>query len=522
MIGHRPLVPEDYLTILKRRWWIILIPLLILPMISYAFSYLIPPRYISQTLVLIEGQKVPDNYVRSVVSADLDSRLASMKEQILSRSHLQPIIERYNLYGTQHMDLDDRIDMVRLDIEIKPIHSEVARSGGLPGFFITFKADDAHTAQLVCSDITSLFLNENLRLREQSAEGTTDFIKGQLDDAKRSLDEQDAKLAAFQREHLGRLPGEEDANSNMLNSLNTQLEAVTQQIARAEQDRSYMQAMLAQQGQAQPIGNVPSGSPAGPTFSPQQQENQLELQTLLSQQAELKSHYTDDYPDVIAVGRKIADLRARIAQTPRSNSGSNSGSGSGLTAPSRDSMAVQQMRAQLRSADVGLEEKRKQQAELETNIHSYQGRIEGTPAVEEEYKELTRDYQTAQTFYDDLLGKMNQSKMARDLEKRQQGEQFRIMDEANLPDAPFSPNRSLFVGSGAAFGLTLGLLITGLIEFRDTTLRSERDVWHFTKLPTLSQVSFSQVAMDARAVPSSGGRLRLPFRRRNRVAGVQG
>ena len=517
MIGHRPLVPEDYLGILKRRWWIILIPLLILPMVSYAFSYLIPPRYMSQTLVLIEGQKVPDSYVRSVVSTDLDSRLASMKEQILSRSHLQPIIERYNLYGSQHTDLDDRIDMVRKDIEIKPIHSEVAHAGGLPGFFITFKADDAHTAQLVCGDITSLFLNENLRLREQSAEGTTDFIKGQLNDAKHSLDEQDAKLAAFERQYIGRLPGQAASNSDMLSSLNTQLEAVTQQIARAEQDKSYMQAMLAQQGQATPLSSSNGTTTYTSVPSAAQQEAQSELQVLQAQEADLSSHYTSDYPDVIAIRKKIAEAKTRLAQAPRATVNSAT---SPVMAPSRESAGVQQLRAQLRAADVGLDERRKQQAQIQAQIGNYQARVESSPAVEEQYKQLTRDYQTAQGFYDDLLGKMNQANMATDLEKRQQGEQFRIMDEANLPDAPFSPKRGLFLGSGAAFGLALGLAIAGLIEFRDTTLRSERDVWHFTKLPTLGMVGFSQQAQDAR--PGVKRRLRLPFRRSNQVASAQG
>ncbi len=517
MIGHRPLVPEDYLGILKRRWWIILIPLLILPMISYAFSYLIPPRYLSQTLVLIEGQKVPDNYVRSVVSTDIDSRLASMKEQILSRSHLQPIIERYNLYGNQHSDLDDRIEMVQKDIEIKPIHSEVAHAGGLPGFFITFKADDAHTAQLVCSDITSLFLNENLRLREQSAEGTTDFIKSQLNDAKHSLDEQDAKLAAFERQYIGRLPGEAASNSDMLSSLNTQLEAVTQQIARAEQDKSYMQAMLAQQGQATPISTSNGTTTYTSVPGAAQQEASVELQALQAQEADLLSHYTSDYPDVIAIRKKIAETKTRLAQAPRATVSSGS---SPVFAPSRESAGIQQLRAQLRSADVGLDERRKQQAQIQAQIGNYQSRVESSPAVEEQYKQLTRDYQTAQGFYDDLLGKMNQANMATDLEKRQQGEQFRIMDEANLPDAPFSPKRGLFLGSGAAFGLALGLAIAGLIEFRDTTLRSERDVWHFTKLPTLGMVGFSQQAQDAR--PGAKRRLRLPFRRASQVASAQG
>lgn len=518
MLGHRPLVPEDYLAMLKRRWWIVLLPLLVLPVVAYAFSYLIPPRYLSQTLVIIEGQKVPDNIVKPVVSEDLDSRLASMKEQILSRSHLQPIIERYNLYGNHHLDMDDRIDMVRKDIEIRPIHSEVDRAGGLPGFFILFKADDAHTAQLVCSDITSLFLNENSRLREQSAEGTTDFLRGQLDDAKRSLDEQDAKLAAFQRQYLGRLPGQETANSDMLSSLNTQLEAATQQLARQEQDRSYLQAMLAQQGQVTTVG--PSGTPTTVVPNPAQQENQVQLQTLLAQEAELTAHYTSDYPDVKAIKAKIADLRAQMAQTPKTLSGSGM-STSGVVA--HEPPAVLQLRAQLRAADVGIDSKRKEQAALQAKIGAYQARIESSPMVEEQYKQLTRDYQTAQAFYDDLLSKKNQSQMATDLEKRAQGEQFTVMDAANLPDAPFSPKRGLFLGSGAAFGLALGLAIAALLEYRDTSLRSDRDVWAFTKLPTLGLIGYSDVV--ARETRRPGGKkrwLRLPFRKTGQMAGAQG
>ncbi len=518
MLGHRPMVPEDYLAILKRRWWIVLLPLLILPILTYAFSYTIPPQYLSQTLVLIEGQKVPDNYVKPVVSSDLDSRLASMREQILSRSHLQPIIERYNLYGTSKMDMDDRIDMVRRDIDIKPIHSEVARSGGLPGFFISFKADDAHTAQLVCSDITSLFLNENLKLREASAEGTTDFLKGQLNDAKRSLDEQDAKLAAFKQQYSGRLPGQETANSDMLSTLNTQLEAATQQLSRAEQDRSYLQTMITQQTSGN-VSSSPGIAAAPSTFlTQQQQDNQIQLQALLAQEAELTAHYTDDYPDVIAVKRKISELRKQIAR-PVASASNGSATASG---PSRESMGLQQLRAQLRAADVGIDGKRKEQASLEASIRNYQGRIESSPVIEEQYKQLTRDYQTAQSFYDDLLSKMNESKMATDLEKRQEGEQFSVMDQANLPDAPFSPKRGLFLGSGAAFGIALGLILAGLLEYRDTSLRSERDVWAFTKLPTLGLIGFADHVGEAESSDNSKGKKAFSFRKQRQVAGAQG
>src|SRR5450756_1208086 len=139
-----------------------------------------------------------------------------MQEQILSRSRLQPIIDKFNLYGGQGLGMDGRIDMVRHDIAIKPIESQIARTGGLPGFFISFKARDAHTAQQVCGEITSLFVSENLHSREMSAQGTMEFLKQQLADAKQSLDAQDAKLATFQRSYAGCLLYTSDAADDLL------------------------------------------------------------------------------------------------------------------------------------------------------------------------------------------------------------------------------------------------------------------------------------------------------------------
>ncbi len=263
MLGHRKLSPEDYLAILKRRWLLVAIPAIIVPVLAFAVTFVIPAEYISKTLVLIESQRVAAEFVQPIVAADLDNRLATMKEQILSRSRIQPIVDRYNLYANKHMTLDDRIDLARKSIGVIPIHAEIGRAGSLPGFNITFKASDAHTAQLVCSEITSLFINENLRATEASSEGTTDFLKGQLEDAKRNLDEQDAKLAAFQREYVGKLPGEENTNVNMLTSINTQLQAATQDLSRMEQAKSYEESMLSQQ-----LANAQAPAPGVFTVSP--------------------------------------------------------------------------------------------------------------------------------------------------------------------------------------------------------------------------------------------------------------
>jgi polysaccharide chain length determinant protein (PEP-CTERM system associated) len=409
--------------------------------------------------------------------------------------------------------MDDRVDVVRKNIAIKPIHSDIAQTRGLPGFIISFTAGDAHTAQLVCGEITSLFVSENLRSRAASAEGTTEFLKGQLADAKRTLDDEDAKLADFQRKYIGKLPGEGAPNVNMLTSLNTQLEAATQQLSRMEQDKSYMEAILTQQLQNPTVPVITgTGTGAAATVA---QSPQMELQALEAQEASLASHYTDDYPDVIAIRRQIAAKKKEIAAAA-----STAGSAAGTTAApaKRESLGVQQLRAQIHAVELGIAAKKQEQDQIQANVRLYQDRIQSSPMVEEEYKQLTRDHQTAQTFYDTLLTKMNQSKMATDLEKRQQGEQFRIMDEPNLPDSPTYPKKEVFVGGGLALGLVLGLLVVALLEYRNTAVRTERDIYAFTRLPTLAVIAYSgevQVASARRQeIPTWRARVAKRLRRK--------
>jgi polysaccharide chain length determinant protein (PEP-CTERM system associated) len=481
MLGHRALTLQDYTTILKRRWWIIAIPAIIFPIVGFGITFLVQPEYISQTLVLVEQQKVPESYVKAVVTEDLSGRLASMKEQITSRSRLQPIIERFNLFANSRLSMDDRIDLTRKNIGITPIQSEIARTNGLPGFFISFKANDARTAQLVCGEIQSLFVSENLSDRAASAAGTTDFLKGQLADAKAKLDEQDAKLRKFQQTYVGKLPGAEASNINMLTTLNTQLDAATQAIARLEQNRTYVESMssLQQQNQASQLSEHGGGTPEG---------RQSELQQLLAQEADLTSRYTEDYPDVVSVRRKISELRDKIAKAPAPVAEKTAAAS---TPKPADSIAALQLRTQLRAMDQEIAMKKRDQASIQAQLHLYQERIASSPEVEEEYKSITRDNQTAQTFYDELLNKIQTATMAANLEKRQQGEQFRVMDEPNLPESPSSPKRPVYIMGGLAAGLFLGLLIVGTLEYLDTAVRTERDIWAFTKLPTLGVIAFN-------------------------------
>jgi polysaccharide chain length determinant protein (PEP-CTERM system associated) len=483
MLGHRELTIEDYTGILRRRFWLILICAIGFLAVGVGVSHVIPPQYMSQTLVIIEQQKVPEDYVKPVVEENLGARLASMKEQILSRSRIEPIIEKFNLFAGGQATMDDRVEMTQKAIGVKPIPSA---GGGMPGFYITFKAQDARTAQQVCGEITSLFVSENLNAREQSAEGTTEFLKQQLADAKRNLDDQDAKLAAFEQKNIGRLPGQTvhlgdmslamgSANESTLQALTTQLDAVTQSLDRLQQNEVFIQALVSQQTR-----DVAS---AGPGSGISADERRAELKALIAQRQELETHYTPDYPDVAAISRKIADLQAEIAHAPAEQAPV-------AADPNHpDPPHLMELKFQLKSVQQSIVNGKQEQARIQQQLRTYEARIEASPLIEEEYKQVTRDHETALEFYNTLLKKMNESTMATALEHRQQGEQFRVMDAPNLPEEPSFPNRLVFAGGGLAAGLFLGLLIAALLEYRDTSLRNERDVWAFTKLPTLAILS---------------------------------
>ena len=519
MLGHRKLDPADYLAILRRRWWIIVVPAVIMTLIGFGATKVIPPEYLSRTLVIIENQKVSTDYVKPVVSDDLDSRLSSMEQQILSRSRLEPIVQRYDLYVKQHLTPDEKIETIRKKIEVKPVSSSIPGARGLPGFTISFKYSDAHTAALVCGDITSLFITESGKASDAAAQGTTDFLKNQLDEAKRSLDEQDAKLAEFQRQYVGKLPGEEGTNVSMLGSVNTQLAGVTDQVQRLEQEKAYEEANLAQaQANASAANsaanaNVPLAISASGGPSP----DQMKLTALEQQEQDMLLHYTPDYPDVVQIRKKIADLRADIAKNPAPTSAAQQAQ----AAQTHNEANTQPLQAQIRAIQIGIDEKKRQQAQLQSTLATYQDRISSSPLIQEQYKELTRDYNTQLAAYTQLLAEMNRAKQANDLERRQEGEQMVIMDQPNVPDTPTFPDPVKFTAGGLILGLIFGVAIIAMLEYRDTALSTERDVWEFTRLPTLAVIGYLPVGQPTQPAEKRGLLSRLnPFSRKQQVEQV--
>jgi len=485
---QRQLTPADYVAMLRRRWVLIAVLTFVGGPLAYGVSKLLPNRYKSQTLVLVDAPTVPSDVVRPVVTADLNQRLASMQEQILSRSRLEPIIREFGLYPKDiaTKPMDELVARLRKDIEVTPVEAMAeTRSQELPGFHVSVTLDNAKTAQAVCASITTMFIEESVHVREQRSEDTTQFLSQQLSDAKAKLDEQDSKLAAFKSRYIGELPDEEQTNMNLLNNLTTQLDAATQALARAQQDKSFAESLLAPQVEEW------KATQAGKNPSTLQQE----LKTLEDQLTNLKARYTDDYPDVIKTKNDIAALKKQIAS---SESGKGPGDGADATS-AIEPPQIQQLRAQIHTYEQAIAAKQAEQDEIKRQIAVYESRVQSSPAIEQQYKELTRDYQTALDFYNDLLKKRDQSAMATDLEHQQQGEQFRILDPANLPDKPTFPNRRLFALGGFVGGMALGFGLAFLIEVRDTSLKTESDVEFALRIPVLAMVPAIKSADGKRA-----------------------
>ena len=326
-------------------------------------------------------------------------------------------------------------------------------------------------------------LTEFQSSREAVAAGTTEFITRQLEEAKRNLDDQDAKLAEFKRQYSGQLPGDEDNNLKVLGTLNSQMDANTQTVNRAQQDKAYTESLLAQQ--------LAAWKSSQGSNNPQSLETQLT--SLQSQLLSLQARYTDDHPDVIKTKADIAEVKKKLAEV---NEAAAKGRDPNVKASATEPPEIRQLRLQVHQYEEVLAQATREQKRLGDQIRLYQSRVAISPGVEEKYKLLTRDYETAQKFYTDLLAKKSTSEMATDMERRQQGEQMHLLNAASLPESPSFPNRLLFAAGGLGAGLVIGMGLALWLELRDKSIRNEADVLASLQMPVL--VSLPWVTEDGR------------------------
>jgi len=487
MIENRELTIDDYLAILRRRWKMLLIPIALGPLLAFAISFAFPPKYTSQSLVLVEEQKVPEGYVKSVVTEDLGQRITQLEQRALGPDQLRPIITRLNLaHGNA---VDQVMDEIRTNVSIQAVQAVVGAQSWksqLPGFNISYTASSPLQAQQVCSELTNVIIKENFNDIEQVSRNTTDFLGRQLDDQKRKLDDLDSKLAQFKKQYLGQLPGDEDSNLKLLMATNTQLDAETQALNRAQQDKSYAESVLAQQLAAWKSSQS-STDPA---------TLQKQLADLQAQLVTLNARYTNDYPEVVKTKNDIQQLQKKLDEinAAAANPSLASDTKPNLTEPPE----IQQLRAQLHQNQNAITQLTRDQQRLQQQIKTLEGRVALSPAIEEQYKALTRDYETGQKVYNDLLAKKSQSEMQTAMQREQQGEQMSVLRPADLPDSPSFPDRLLFTGGGLASGLAICFGVVLWLEMRDRLVRTEDDVTALLGLPVLTQVPWVGVEPAAK------------------------
>jgi polysaccharide chain length determinant protein (PEP-CTERM system associated) len=479
---------QYYLDVARRRHLHFLIPLFLGWLAVWGSSWILPPRYKSGTLILVEQPTMPKDYVVPNINDDGQDRLQSITQQILSRTRLLHIIDQLNLYGGNQSQItpDEKVEGMRKDIEIELVRD--ANDHQITAFNVYYSARDPYVAQQVTSELTSLFINENLEVRQQQSEDTTTFLESQMEDAGKSLEDQEARIREFKGEHVGELPAQQASNLQILSGLQSQLQDEQNGLNAAKEQRLYLQTLIDQyrtlQGTTRSTDGAPTGLPA----------IDQELDRLESQLADLSSRYTDRYPDL----RKLRDQIAKTEKTRdqfiaglRNSGNGRQPDGGAVTNDAADisqNSLMTQPQGQLQANQIEITGREQAIARLKAKVNDYQARLNQEPLREQQLADRTRGYDQSKANYDELLKKKNQSEMATSMERLQQGERFRVLDPPGLPLKPIFPDRLKFCGIGLGVGLVLGVVVAGGFEMMDDRLYSEKEIADLIPVAAISEI----------------------------------
>lgn len=484
-----PELSDFWEMLLRRRWWIIIPTLLVLVATLLVIPRL-PKIYRSQTLILVQPQTVPRDYVKPTVTSDDSTRLQIITQEVLSRTGLQAIIDQLGLYKEEpapdrlsrtlfhegKRTQEDIIEEMRADITVEPVVGDDPRDPALAAVRISYQGQDPALVQEVTRQIASRFIEQNLKVREQQSEGTTEFIDSQLEAASKALNEQERRLEAFRATRMGELPEQQTANLQILGQLQASSQANTESLARARDQKTYLESILSTLSKPEQVGQT------SPSIQALLENRRGEL--VIAEQS-LKP----DHPDVARLREEVKALE-KLSKQPVA-----------VQAQTNPAGVSTDGRAQIRSQIVVLEEeikrRNKQQTEIEARITDMQHRVEKLPAVEQQLSEITRDYQVSRANYEALLEKKNGSTMAAEMERRAKGEQFRVLDPASYPEKPYKPDVMQLMLLGALGSIAVGCALALLMEFKDKSINNIKDAEFYLSLPALAALPI---------MPGSNGR----------------
>jgi polysaccharide chain length determinant protein (PEP-CTERM system associated) len=482
---EKPFNIHDYTEIFLRRIWYIVIPFVVVVMAAALYAFSLPKMYRATTLVLVTRQKVPESFVRPTVTARIEDRLQSIGQEIMSRTRLEQVISEFKLYPEEAKSLsrEEIIELMRKNIRVE--------LKGKEGFFtISYIGRDPRVVTMVTNKLASLFIEENLKLREQQAQGTSDFLSIELNATRAKLEEQEGAITLFKKKHMAELPEQREANLKILEQFQLQSMKVSDNLKAAQDRKLIIQKQLAdmkmQMASGPPSENLREEREATttqPTMSqpptPKQKLQSLEVQlnhgrNLLN---ELKSKYTGKHPDILRAERYIADLEEKIEEAKAYYDAKTNMKGRETAISDSPLVAsVQEMESQLVVTELEMKRLKEEDSKIKGKIAEIQARVENTPIREIAMTNLTRDYQNTKETYQTLLQKSQQAQQAENLERRQKGEQFKVIDPARIPEKPMQGKVVIILLFGLLLGMGSGLGLAFVREQMDRSFRDAEDL----------------------------------------------
>ena len=488
----KPFNINDYKEIFLRRVWFFIIPFAVLMVGTGFYILMVPKEYKATTLIQVTPQKVPTDYVRPTVTSGIEERLQSIGQEIMSRTRLEQIIKGLNLYPEElkSSKMEGIVAMMQKKIEVQI-------KGRDSGYFnISYIGKDPQIVTQVTNKLASLFIEENLKLREQQAQGTSEFLSSELKATKVKLEEQEKIVSDFKKKSLGELPEQRDANLRLLDGFQAQYQRIGDSM-RAAQDRKLMlekqlaeiQALFAEENRPVEEEAAEEEEQASPPL-PQE----IKLAQLKNNLEDLQMKYTGKHPDLLIIKKKIAELEKEVEQAKLAREeGKKAEAQQALSSPNKMTRTgapkgkkkeksrvkdvrfdprLREVNERLLATDKEMERLKEEDAKVKAQIARYQERIEKTFAREQDMAILTRDYENTREAYSSLLKKSQEAQQAENLERRQKGEQFKILDPARVPEIPYTPD----IPKVLLIGLVLAFACGGAAAFfREQMDRSFRD-----------------------------------------------
>lgn len=493
----------------------------------------LPPIFRSQAVILIEAQQIPDEYVKSTITSYAEQRLEMLTREILRFSALKEIIREFELYPEylEKGDIGSAIQEMKSAVEIEPISSKTGHKSYTVAFNLSYEGQDPQKAFAVTDRLSKLYLEKEAEAREKQTAATTGFLENELANLKKQIDVHEKKISEFKQRHIAQLPGSAAANLSTLQRLEREVDQLNSRI-RALQDRKiYLKGQLANIEPLKPI-QTDSGKLAG---NPQERlralrlnlirararlsekhpdirkmtseikklESQVgktdvtvikvkQLRTLRAQLNGLKSSKGSKHPDVINLGKQIDELAREVDQLLSEKTMTD------LSKQKPDNPAYINIMTQVVSTDLEIKNLLEDVTNKSQSIHDYRSRVEMAPVVEQEFNELTLDYNNAKKRYDEISGKLLKSRVAQEMEVQQQGEHFTITDPAYVPTKPVKPNRLAIMLLGFVLATGAGLGGAAFREATDHTIKNSKDILNIDGIDLLTTMPYTPTSEESR------------------------